>query len=97
MSTPAAPAILQLLPLNVPYSHERLSKHFDVIELWKEAEPKAVIAQRKNDIEVVVTSAMTPTSAELMDSLPNLKAICSQGVGYDAIDVKHAQGKGIQV
>src|SRR3546814_3580328 len=93
----STPAILQLLPLNAPYAQERLSKHFDVIELWKEADPKAVIAHRKNDIQVVVTSAMTPTSASLIDALPQLKAICSQGVGYDAIDVKHAQSKGIQV
>ncbi|AEC19225.1 putative D-isomer specific 2-hydroxyacid dehydrogenase [Pusillimonas sp. T7-7] len=93
----STPAILQLLPLNAPYAQERLSKHFDVIELWKEADPKAVIAQRKNDIQVVVTSAMTPTPASLIDDLPQLKAICSQGVGYDAIDVKHAQSKGIQV
>src|SRR3546814_19692276 len=40
---------------------------------------------------------MTPTPASLIDALPQLKAICSQGVGYDAIDVKHAQSKGIQV
>lgn len=97
MSTSAAGAILQLLPLNTPYAQERLSKHFDVIELWKEADPKAVIAQRKDNIQLVVTSAMTPTPADLIDSLPQLKAICSQGVGYDAIDVKHAQSKGIQV
>src|SRR3546814_14653467 len=49
----STPAILQLLPLNAPYAQERLSKHFDVIELWKEADPKAVIATRKNDIKVV--------------------------------------------
>src|SRR3546814_6328243 len=36
-------------------------------------------------------------SSDLIDALPQLKAICSQGVGYDAIDVKHAQSKGIQV
>ncbi|NYT86707.1 2-hydroxyacid dehydrogenase [Pollutimonas harenae] len=97
MSTSAARAILQLLPLNAPYAQERLSKHFDVIELWKEADPKSVIAERKDNIEVVVTSAMTPTPADLIDALPQLKAICSQGVGYDAIDVKHAQGKKILV
>src|SRR5690606_32005366 len=43
------------------------------------------------------TSAMTETRAALIDQLPKLRAICSVGVGYDAIDVKHAQSKGIQV
>ncbi|MDS1141284.1 2-hydroxyacid dehydrogenase [Pusillimonas sp. SM2304] len=95
--TTAKPALLQLLPLTVPYSPERLAKHFELIELWKAPDAQAVIASRKNDIVALVTSAMTPTRAELIDALPNLKAICSQGVGYDAIDVKHAQSKGIQV
>lgn len=97
MTTPAAPALLQLLPLNLPQAHERLAKNYKLIELWKESDPKAAIVRHKDDIQVVVTSAMTPTPAELIDALPQLKAICSQGVGYDAIDVKHAQGKNIQV
>ncbi len=96
MST-AKPALLQLLPLPFSEAHPPLATHFDVIELWKEAEPDAVIAARRNDVAVLVTNAMTPTRAQLIDQLPNLRAICSNGVGYDAIDVKHAQQKGIQV
>jgi lactate dehydrogenase-like 2-hydroxyacid dehydrogenase len=90
-------ALLQLLPFSLPESHARLSQHFQVIELWKENDPEAVIAANKNDITALVTSAMTTTDARLIDQLPHLKAICSLGVGYDAIDVKHAQQKGIQV
>ncbi|MCC2596710.1 2-hydroxyacid dehydrogenase [Pusillimonas sp. MFBS29] len=97
MTTPVVPTLLQLLPLNASQAKERLSKHFKLIELWKESDPQATITRHKDDIQVVVTSAMTPTSAELIDALPRLKAICSQGVGYDAIDVKHAQSKDIQV
>lgn len=92
------PALLQMLPFStVPYSSERLSKHFDVIELWNAPDAQAAIADRKDDITALVTSAMTSTPADLIDALPNLKAICSNGVGYDAIDVRHAQSKGIQV
>lgn len=90
-------ALLQLLPFPFPDAHDRLSRHFDVIELWKAADPTATIAARRDEIVALVTSAMTSTRAELMESLPKLAAICSLGVGYDAIDVKHAQQKGIQV
>ncbi|PLC53568.1 hydroxyacid dehydrogenase [Pollutimonas nitritireducens] len=95
--TTATPVLLQLLPLPFPEAQQRLAQRFDLIELWKEQDPDAVIAARQNEIVAVVTSAMTPTSAKLIDKLPNLRAICSHGVGYDAIDVKHAQKKGIQV
>lgn len=95
--TSKKPALLQLLPFPFPHTQERLAKHFDVIELWKAPDAQAAIDARKDEIAVLVTSAMTPTRADLIDQLPNLKAICSQGVGYDAIDVKHAQQKGIQV
>ena len=37
------------------------------------------------------------TGRSLIDALPNLKAICSLGVGYDSIDVEHAHARGIQV
>lgn len=95
--TTATPVLLQLLPLPFPEAQQRLAQLFDLIELWKEQDPDAVIAARQDEIVAVVTSAMTPTSAKLIDKLPNLRAICSHGVGYDAIDVKHAQKKGIQV
>lgn len=95
--TTAKPVLLQLLPFPFPEAEQRLTQHFGVIELWKEPDPDAVLAASKDDITVLVTSAMTTTPAELIDKLPNLGAICSNGVGYDAIDVKHAQKKGIQV
>lgn len=95
--TSSKPVLLQLLPFAFPECQEDLEQHFDVIALWKEADPQAVITARQNEIEMLVTSAMTETRAGLIDQLPKLRAICSVGVGYDAIDVKHAQSKGIQV
>lgn len=95
--TTKKPALLQLLPFSAPYAAERLATHYELIELWKAPDANTTIADRQDDIQVLVTSAMTPTPAELMDKLPNLKAICSLGVGYDAIDVRHAQQKGIPV
>ncbi len=91
------PALVQLFPLPFPDMGERLASHFDVIELWKESDPQQAIAGRQGDVAVLLTSALGSTPAELIDQFPQLKAICSLGVGYDSIDVKHAQKKGIQV
>ena len=95
--TSSKPVLLQLLPFAFPEYQEDLEKHFDVITLWKEADPQAIIKARQDEIQILVTSAMTETRAGLIDQLPKLRAICSVGVGYDAIDVKHAQSKGIHV
>ncbi|RTZ47716.1 2-hydroxyacid dehydrogenase [Candidimonas sp. SYP-B2681] len=95
--TTSKPVLLQLLPFPFPESQARLIQSFKVIELWKEADADATIAAHQHEIVALITSAMTPTRADLIDKLPNLRAICSNGVGYDAIDVKYAQEKGIQV
>jgi lactate dehydrogenase-like 2-hydroxyacid dehydrogenase len=91
------PALVQLFPLPFPDMGARLASHFDVIELWKESDPQQAIAGLQGDVAVLLTSALGSTPAELIDQFPHLKAICSLGVGYDSIDVKHAQKKGIQV
>lgn len=95
--TNSQPVVLQLLPLPFQDLQDRLAETYNVIELWKSDDREATIAQHADQITVMTTSAMTPTPASLIDRLPNLKAICSFGVGYDSIDVAHAQAKGIQV
>ncbi|MFK0300230.1 2-hydroxyacid dehydrogenase [Brevundimonas sp. NPDC090276] len=39
----------------------------------------------------------SPASADLIDSLPNLKIIAVHGVGYDGVDVDHARLRGVIV
>lgn len=39
----------------------------------------------------------SPASADLIDSLPNLKIIAVHGVGYDGVDVEHARSCGVVV
>lgn len=95
--TLARPALLQLIPLNLPGADQRLSTHFDVIKGGDTADLTAVAHQQDHDVTVLVTSAMVGADANLIDRFPKLKAICSLGVGYDAIDVRYAQSKGIQV
>ena len=42
-------------------------------------------------------ASMVPVSAALIDALPKLEIIANFGVGYDAVDTKHAAAKGIMV
>jgi lactate dehydrogenase-like 2-hydroxyacid dehydrogenase len=42
-------------------------------------------------------ASMAPVNAALIDALPKLEIIANFGVGYDAVDAKHAAAKGIMV
>lgn len=95
--TNTKPVLLQLLPFPFQDLQDRLAQAYQVIKLWDTADRDALINQYADQVSVMTTSAMTATRAELIDRLPNLKAICSFGVGYDSIDVAHAQARGITV
>lgn len=92
------PKLLQLLALPMlPDAQQRIEQHYRSIRLWQAGDPNALMQEHAGDIEVLIASAFHPARATLIDQLPNLKAICSLGVGYDSIDVKHAQARNIQV
>lgn len=92
------PTLLQLRAIPVLEDGSvRLARAFNVVELWKESNPDAAIFAHQNDITALTTAGMVGASAQLIDKLPKLKAICHWGVGYESIDVKHAQEKNIQV
>ena len=92
------PVLLQRFPFsNLDDGHERLTQHFNVIQLWQEPDPESTIRAHQDEIAVMLTSGGMATDAALIDRLPRLKAICNMGVGYDSIDVGHAKKKGVQV
>jgi len=80
-----------------PSANQRLAEGYDVFELWKHADRKAALAEYGKGITAVVTSATMGADAELINALPDLKAICSWGVGYETIDVQAARERGVQV
>ena len=49
------------------------------------------------DAEAIFADAITPVGREIMDALPNLKLIHSEGVAFNAIDTAAAREKGIFV
>lgn len=57
--------------------------------------PEEVEANR--DAQAIFVDAITPVTREVMDALPRLKLVHSEGVGFNAIDVEAAREKGIFV
>ncbi|KCB21245.1 2-hydroxyacid dehydrogenase [Bordetella hinzii] len=80
-----------------PSANQRLADSYDVIELWKHEDRQAALARFGPGVTALVTSANMGASAELIAALPDLKAICSWGVGYETIDVEAARQRGVQV
>ena len=79
-----------------PSADERLAEQYDVFELWKHEDRARALAEHGKGIEVIVTSANMGADAALINSLPDLKAVCSWGVGYDKLDVDAVKGRDAQ-
>ena len=55
------------------------------------------IADRAGDAEFAVIDAVLPFTEEMIEAMPKLRMIHSEGVGYAAIDIKAAAARGIPV
>jgi hydroxypyruvate reductase len=82
----------------LPAEMDALEKSFDLIRLWKEPNPEAVLQAYKNDI-IGILSAYNgiPVTARILESLPNLEIVAQFGVGVDNIDLGAAKARGIAV
>lgn len=89
------PDILMLRP--IPIIAPALVAHFEVHPLYEASDRQAFIAGCQDKIRAVVTIGNAKVDAALIDSLPKLEIIGNYGVGYDAVDVRHAAMKGIVV
>ncbi|AHL75635.1 hydroxyacid dehydrogenase [Stutzerimonas stutzeri] len=87
--------ILQLGALTERFNRN-LAAEYEVLRIW-EQDANALLDQHAQRIDIVVTSARFGCSAELIERLPNLRAIISSGVGYDSIAVAVARARGIPV
>ena len=87
--------ILQLGPLSERFNQALAAEH-EVLPIWQ-GDAEALLVEHASRVELVVTSARFGCSANLIQRLPKLRAICSFGVGYDSIDVDAARARGIPV
>ncbi|KAA5931023.1 2-hydroxyacid dehydrogenase [Pantoea sp. Bo_2] len=78
---------------------ENIENAFTAFRLWEAEDEAAFLTEQGADIDILVTSgnAVMGAPAALIAALPNLKAICSNGVGYDSIDTEAARSRGIVV
>ncbi|HEX9391403.1 MAG TPA: 2-hydroxyacid dehydrogenase [Usitatibacteraceae bacterium] len=90
------PRILQNGRL-MPALETALAGEFDLHPLWREADPKAYLAQHGGEFVGLATSARVGADAALIAALPALKVIGNFGVGYDTIDIDAAKNRGIAV
>jgi lactate dehydrogenase-like 2-hydroxyacid dehydrogenase len=74
-----------------------LEERYDVLRLWKADDRQAALADAAGRVQAVVTSARNGCKADVIAALPGLKAVCSQGVGYDTIDLQALRARGIPV
>jgi lactate dehydrogenase-like 2-hydroxyacid dehydrogenase len=72
------------------------AEHFDVIRLWEEDDPDAVLASRAKEI-LAVANAGTTIDGAFLDKLPAVQLVASFGVGYDKIDATAAAERGVIV
>ncbi|MFK4819953.1 2-hydroxyacid dehydrogenase [Ochrobactrum quorumnocens] len=76
------------------YAVQRLSGEFKVKRIPK-GDATLVDASWAEDVKGV--ASMSTVNASLIDALPNLEIIGNFGVGYDAVDAKHAATKNVMV
>ena len=86
-------------------SEERTRKYLPDTPLVKEVEV-VVVARGSSDEDIlalapdadfIMADAISPVSAHLMESMPNLELVHSEGVAYNAIDIDAAKRLGITV
>ena len=75
--------------------NQHLEREYGALTLWQQTQSDEFLQQFGADFEVVVTSAAYGLTAAQIALLPNLRAVCSFGVGYDSIDVAALQQKNI--
>jgi lactate dehydrogenase-like 2-hydroxyacid dehydrogenase len=93
----AAVGILEMPPL-LPALVERVREHYRVLTFPSSpAERAAFLTDHGECIEVLVVPGPVGAKAELINSLPALRAIVNVGVGYDSIDLNAARSRNIMV
>jgi len=76
------------------HAAKRVGNEFDLVTIDR-ADAKLITPAMAKSVRGI--AAMTVIDAALIDALPNLEIIANFGVGYDAVDAKHAATRGVMV
>lgn len=86
--------VLQIGPLSERFNRE-LAEQYEVSALWQQTEPLAFLRAQGEQFLYMVSSARFGCTADQLALLPNLRAICSFGVGYDPYPLDLLRERGI--
>jgi lactate dehydrogenase-like 2-hydroxyacid dehydrogenase len=76
---------------------DSLSPHFAIHKLMQAPDRAALLAEVGGSVTAACTDGHWGIPDDVFDACPNLKAVSSYGVGYDAIDTDRAVERGILV
>lgn len=88
--------LLMVGPMPAPIT-THVEHHYRLHRWWELKDQAAFLQTQGKSVQGIVTSGRHGASRELIESLPNLKAIISQGVGVDTIDLDAAKAHNIVV
>ena len=98
----ASETILMPVPLPPRAAHGLSS--FQLVKLWEEKDPEAILARLAPDLRIIATGVpiladgfVCPIDKAFMARFPRLELIANLGVGYDNIDIEAAAARGIVV
>ncbi len=77
-----------------PHALARVRDEFTAVEIAS-ADPSLIDAEVAASVRAI--ASMTTIPADLMRALPKLEVVANFGVGYDAVDSRHAAANGIMV
>lgn len=90
------PAILLISPV-LPELDQQLSALYTVHRLYQHADKEAYLREHRQGIAGVVTGGALGIGNAMMEQLPDLKIVCINGIGTDAVDLDYARRRGIHV
>lgn len=88
---------LLLLSRVTDYLETELRARFEVDRWYDAADPKALLADKGDNISAVVAGGHIGLPVTIADALPRLEIVAIYGVGYDAVDLGRAREHGYRV
>jgi hydroxypyruvate reductase len=75
----------------------RIGERYELMDCAGKPPREVYSAEQLSGIRAMITAGGTPLTAEVMDSLPALRAIICYGTGYDGVDLAAAAKRNIAV
>ena len=88
--------VLMVGPMPAPIT-QHVDGHYRLHRWWEIKDQVGFLQTQGQTVRAVVTSGRHGASRELIESLPKLEGIFSQGVGYDPIDINTAKSRDVIV